>query len=155
MRAGRVSRSLMMDAFTCLECCDERDSRVLSMEPYYLKELCCAADSGLDAAIELVEGLIADKERIGANIQLTRGAIFSESVMMNLGTRLGRMRAHELVHQCAMQAAASGTTLQEELQRDSRLKDILEQEELNDLMKPENYVGLSAYFADRVADKTP
>src|SRR6266704_2036380 len=43
----------------------------------------------------LVGGLQVDEERMRKNLDLTRGLIVSEAVMMRLGPALGRQRAHD------------------------------------------------------------
>ena len=61
----------------------------------------------------LVSGLEVDAERMRANLDLTKGMIVSEAVMMGLGPHLGRQRAHDLVYDICRKVAATGEPLVE------------------------------------------
>ena len=50
-------------------------------------------------------------DRMRANLDLTRGMIVSEAVMMGLGPHLGRQRAHDLVYDICRKVSATGVPL--------------------------------------------
>ena len=80
----------------------------------------------------ILDGLSVDADRMRANLDLTRGGILAEELMMRLGETLGHETAHELVGRAAKRAAVSGAALDEELEGDVQLA------------APEDYVGWSA-----------
>ena len=51
--------------------------------------------------------------RMRANLDITKGMIVSEAVMMGLGPHLGRQRAHDLVYDICRKVAATGQPLVE------------------------------------------
>ncbi|MBS6955791.1 MAG: adenylosuccinate lyase family protein [Enterocloster asparagiformis] len=148
---GRIAGTLVMRAMQCLENTNERDCRVLCVEPYHLKEICCLADGTLDIALELFEHMEVHEERIRDNMEILGGLIFSEALMMRLADSFGRMEAHELVHELAMAAIEQKRKLRELVLEDSRIMAHLTEAELEQLMCPERYIGLAERFVDQVA----
>src|SRR5947209_11375078 len=65
----------------------------------------------LHQARTLLADLEVDEERMHANLEITRGQISTEAVMMGLAPHLGRQRAHDLVYDISRQASVSGRSL--------------------------------------------
>ena len=85
-----------------------------------------------------------------ANLDLTRGMIVSEAVMMELGPHLGRQRAHDLVYDICRKVAATGEPLLELLARDREIARHLDRAQLGKICDPANYLGLAGEMVDRV-----
>ena len=68
---------------------------------------------------EVAEGLVVDTERMRANIDATRGAIFAERVMMLLGASMGRDVAHKLLAEATHQSIQQKRRLMDVLQANS------------------------------------
>jgi adenylosuccinate lyase len=109
----------------------ERDMGPWAAEWIALPQACILAASVTDKLAWIVEGLSIDQARMRANLDLTRGGILAEELMMRLGRTLGHEAAHELVGRAARRAAESGAPLDEELDGDVALA------------APEDYVGWS------------
>ncbi len=62
-----------------------------------MADLVQATGSALDASAALIEDLHVDPERMRANLDATRGSVFSERAQMALAAALGRARAKALV----------------------------------------------------------
>jgi 3-carboxy-cis,cis-muconate cycloisomerase len=104
----------------------------------------------LESLVGVVGGLVVNADRMRENLDETRGFIVSEEVMMQLAPRLGRQRAHELLYEASM-AAERGTSLVEVLRADHTLvEQFPNADELERLLDPAGYTGLSAWFADAV-----
>ena len=56
-------------------------------------------------------GLQVDEKKMRANLDLTKGLIVSEAVMMGLGPHLGRQYAHDLVYDVCRKVVATGRPL--------------------------------------------
>jgi adenylosuccinate lyase len=93
----------------------ERDGAAWKTEWHVLPNASAATATALQLARELVEGLQVDVERMGSNLDAQRGYVLAESAMLELSKRLGKHRAHELVHQAALAGQERGITLQEAL----------------------------------------
>ena len=98
-------------------------------------------------SIDEAVGLRLGRERMRRNLDLTRGLIVSERVMLALGEHVGRQHAHDLVYEAAQRAHAVGTSFATELQEMSEVAANLTPEQLAELLDPSRYVGLSAAFA--------
>ena len=77
------------------------------------------------------------------NVDVLHGLILSEAVMLQLGEHLGRQTAHEVVHEASMLAFEQGRSLQELLMEDMRVTQHLSGTQIEALMNPEAYTGLS------------
>jgi 3-carboxy-cis,cis-muconate cycloisomerase len=99
----------------------ERDMGFWATEWIALPQACILAASVADKLAWILEGLSIDRDRMRANLELTRGGILAEELMMRLGRTLGHEAAHELVGRAARRAAEAGVALDEELEGDVAL----------------------------------
>ena len=128
----------------------ERSTGPWEIEWIALPEIFLLASGALAQTRLLVEGLEVDAGRMRANLDLTRGMIVSEAVMMGLGPHLGRQRAHDLVYDICRKVAASGEPLLELLARNAEISRHLTRAELEKLCDPARYLGLAGEMVDRV-----
>jgi 3-carboxy-cis,cis-muconate cycloisomerase len=117
----------------------------ISLPEIFLLTSGALAQSGL-----LVSGLEVDADRMQANLDLTRGMIVSEAVMMGLGPHLGRQRAHDLVYDICRKVAATGEPLVDLLARNAEISNHLTRAELDKMCDPQSYLGLAGEMVDRV-----
>jgi 3-carboxy-cis,cis-muconate cycloisomerase len=89
-------------------------------------------------------------ERMLHNLGISKGLISSEAVMMALAPSMGRQRAHDAVYAASMRAVEHDRPLRDELLADTALSGQVSAEQLDELLRPENYVGLAPRFVDRV-----
>jgi len=85
-----------------------------------------------------------------ANLDMTRGLIVSEAVMMGLAPKLGRDRAHDVLYAICHDPAMSEKSLTDLLLARKDVMAELSEDEIRKLTNPENYLGLSAAMVDRV-----
>ena len=109
----------------------------------------------LAQARSLVGGLQVDPARMRANLDLTKGLIVSEAVMMGLGPALGRQRAHDLVYDICRKVVAGDGTFLDLLAGHAEISPHMGREQLAALLDPANYVGLSGEMVDRVLAREP
>ncbi len=130
---------------------EERDLTNSSAERIILVEATVLADHILTKMIRVVERLELNLDRIRENLERVRGLNLSEAVMLALTRRgMGRQEAHELVREIAMRAYRNNTSLLDELVRDDRILKYFKREELEELLKPENYIGTARERVERV-----
>ncbi|EWY36450.1 3-carboxy-cis,cis-muconate cycloisomerase [Skermanella stibiiresistens SB22] len=115
-----------------------------------LPDLAMTAMGGLRQMADMVPGLEVDPGRMRANLETTRGLIMAERVMMALGARMGRLKAHELVEHATRKAVAENRHLRDVLAEDPAVTNELAADELDRLFDPLGYVGQAATFVDRV-----
>jgi len=74
----------------------------------------------------VLEGLVVDQERMARNLDLTRGLLFSQRVMLALVERgMDRKEAYELVQGYSMRCWEEGKDLRELLEGDDRVRALL------------------------------
>ena len=98
----------------------------------------------------LVSGLQVDEKKMRANLDLTRGLIVSEAVMMGLGPHIGRQYAHDLVYDICRQVVATGRPLVDLLAANKEVTRHLDRAALEKLCDPANYLGEAGAMVDRV-----
>jgi 3-carboxy-cis,cis-muconate cycloisomerase len=85
-----------------------------------------------------------------ANLDITRGLIVSEAVMMGLGPHIGRQYAHDLVYDICRKVIASGRPLVDLLAENPEVMRHLDRPALEKLCDPANYLGQAGEMVDRV-----
>ena len=128
----------------------ERSTGPWEIEWISLTEIFLLASGALAQTRLMLSGLEVDPARMRANLDLTRGMIVSEAVMMGLGPHLGRQRAHDLVYDICRKVATSGEPLLDLLAQDAETSRHLSRAELAKLCDPQNYLGLAGEMVDRV-----
>src|SRR5438552_8408561 len=128
----------------------ERSTGPWQIEWIALPEIFLLASGALAQTKLMLTGLEVDADRMRANLDLTRGAIVSEAVMMGLGPHLGRQRAHDLVYDICRKVAARGEPLVEVLARDRDISRHLTRAQLEKMCDPSAYLGLAGEMIDKV-----
>ena len=95
-------------------------------------------------------GLIVDERRMADNLDISRGLIVAEAVMMGLAPAIGRQEAHDVVYDACRVANDKGVTLAEALAADPRVARRIDRATIDRLTAPKNYLGLAPEMVDRV-----
>jgi adenylosuccinate lyase len=110
----------------------ERDISHSSVERVIGPDATILCDFMLARATDLVDGLVVHPERMRANLESTRGLIFSEGVLLSLVQKgLPRQRAYEMVQKNALAARDGGGTLHDRLASDGDVMKLLSRAELD------------------------
>jgi len=116
----------------------------------YVPEACIITAAILQHSKYVLSNLVVRPEAMRANLSLTGGLMGSEAVMLELAKRMGRQTAHELVHDLAMESISTGVPFKACLLGNATVAQHLSEADVDRLLDPECYVGLSAHFVDRV-----
>lgn len=87
------------------------------------------------------------------NLEKSKGLIMSEAVMMKLAEKIGRQEAHDVVYKLAMDAFENEKTLRGVLLEDQVVSNILSLNDIDELLNPISYTGLSHIFVANVTKK--
>ncbi|MGH8705971.1 MAG: 3-carboxy-cis,cis-muconate cycloisomerase [Burkholderiales bacterium] len=128
----------------------ERSTGPWEIEWIALPEAFCLAAGALNQSKFIVAGLEVDAKRMRAVLDLTRGLVVSEAVMMGLAPYLGRERAHDLVYDICRDAIKRDRPLLDLLAENGEITRHVDREKLAALCNPANYLGLSGVMVDRV-----
>ena len=132
----------------------ERATGPWEIEWIVLPEIFCLAAGALAQTEFVLKGLQVDEKKMRANLDLTKGLIASEAVMMGLGPYLGRQYAHDLVYEICRQVVATGRPLVELLAENAEIAKHLDRRALEKLCDPANYLGEAGAMVDRVLATT-
>ncbi len=99
-------------------------------------------------------GLIVDEAQMARNLDISRGLIVAEAVMMGLAPQLGRQEAHDVVYDSCRRANEQHITLAEALLADPQVTDRIDRATIERLTSPGNYLGLAPQMVDRVIAST-
>src|ERR1700735_5507073 len=86
----------------------ERATGPWEIEWIVLPEIFCFTAGALSQTEFVLTGLQVDEKRMRANLDITKGLIVSEAVMVGLGPYLGRQYAHDLVYDICRKVVAWG-----------------------------------------------
>jgi 3-carboxy-cis,cis-muconate cycloisomerase len=100
-------------------------------------------------------GLIVGEAQMAKNLDISRGLIVAEAVMMGLAPQLGRQEAHDIVYDACRHANEAHISLQEALAADPRITSRIDHETIARLTSPRNYLGLAPQMVDRVLNSMP
>jgi len=128
----------------------ERATGPWEIEWIVLPEIFCLASGALAQTLFVLKGLQVDEKKMRANLDLTRGLIVSEAVMMGLGPYLGRQYAHDLVYDICRKVVASGRPLIDLLAENEEVAKHLDRAALERLCDPARYLGQAGAMVDRV-----
>ena len=111
---ARVLRGNAVAALEDVALWHERDISHSSVERIILPDSTILLDHIQRRAIALVEGMVVNAERMRANLELTRGALFSQRVLLALVEGgMGRDDAYRVVQRLAQRAIAEEIPLRE------------------------------------------
>jgi 3-carboxy-cis,cis-muconate cycloisomerase len=128
----------------------ERATGPWEIEWIAVPEIFSLAAGALAQTRFMVSGLVVDEKKMRANLDITRGLIVSEAVMMGLGPYIGRQYAHDLVYDICRQVVATGRTLLDLLAENKEVAKHLDRAALEKLCDPANYLGQAGEMVDRV-----
>lgn len=133
---------------------DERDLTNSSCERIVFPEACVLTDHIIKLCIGVIEGLRFYPENIRRNLDLLRGLNMGEAVMIELAKRgVGRQEAHEIVRSSAMEAHETGKHFKEVLLSKPDVANYLNEEDINNLVDPDKYIGTAVEQVGAVVKK--
>ena len=128
----------------------ERSTGPWEIEWIVLPEIFCFSAGALAQTRFVLTGLQVDEKKMRANLDLTKGLIVSEAVMMGLGPYLGRQYAHDLVYDICRKVISTGRPLVDLLAENAEIAKHLDRAALEQLCDPANYLGEAGAMVDRV-----
>src|SRR6516165_8068878 len=94
-------------------------------------------------------GLIVDERQMAKNLDLSRGLIVAEAVMMGLAPQIGRQQAHDVVYDACRAVNEHGGTLAEALIAIPAVTQHFDRAAIERLTDPANYLGLAPQMVDQ------
>jgi len=145
---ARVVRAAALPALEDVALWHERDISHSSAERIILPDATIALDYMLQLFTRIMNGLDVFPDRMLANLNMTRGLIFSERVLLSL-VQAGMVRneAYLIVQAAAKRVWAGEGDLESILKTDTRITDRLSAEQLHDCFNIEHHMkGIDVPF---------
>ena len=150
---SRVIRGSVVSSLETIALEHERDISNSSLERINIPEGFILTDYILKQMTSILEGLVFDHENIRRNLDMTLGLSLTERVMLELVNRgVGRQRAHEVMRRLAMRCWGERRSLRDVMLENDEVGKIVTKADLDDWLKPENYIGTAVEQVDRVVE---
>ena len=138
---ARLVRGYALTAMENIALWHERDISHSSTERITLPDSCLALDYCLTLFTSVIKGLQVNPQKMKKNIELTRGLVFSQRVMLALIDKgLSRQKAYELTQRNAMKCWKGNKTFFSLLKADTEVTATLTQVELESLFDYQYYL---------------
>ncbi len=127
------------------------DTIGFTMENLIIPETCVLTGAVLSSARYFLENMRVKKAAMKRNLESSNGLIMTEALMLALSKKTGQKQtAHASVHRAAMEAWERGIPFSEFVLEYPAIIEHLAKDEVQELLKPENYLGLIDMCIDRV-----
>lgn len=146
--AAAQVRALVPLALEAMQTEHEADRTTSLMMDRAITEACGLTGDILQRLIVLLTGLQLFPERMRQNLDLSGGLIMAEALMLDLGTHMGRQRAHDAVYEAAQATVTTGRPFRALLAEDPQVSARLSAEQIEALLDPAQYTGLCRQFAE-------
>ena len=153
---ARIVRAQVTPVLEGIPLWHERDISHSSTERVALPDAAISTDYLLDRTTWLVTGLVVDAARMRANLELTRGLIYTSAVLLDLvAAGMSREDAYALVQAAAMDCWDHGTQFRDALrQQAAERAQPLDEARLDEAFRPERYVARLGPVFERLARLT-
>jgi len=128
----------------------ERSTGPWEIEWIALPEIFMLSAGALSQTRFVLEGLQVNEKKMRENLDITNGLIMSEAVMMGLGAKMGRNKAHDVVYDICREVVKTGKPLLDLLEENEEIRKAADRKTLEKLTDPANYLGVAGEMVDRV-----
>ena len=149
-KAVRQHAGLMLDAMVQDF---ERATGPWHAEWIAIPESFVLAAGALHQAKFALGGLIVDRARMAANLDMSKGLIVAEAVMMHMAPIIGRQQAHDVIYAACRVVNEQGGALADVLAKDPGVARQFDRAAIDRMTDPANYLGLAGAMVDRVLER--
>ncbi|MCW8804442.1 MAG: adenylosuccinate lyase [Ignavibacteriaceae bacterium] len=148
---ARVLRANAVAALENVALWHERDISHSSVERIIIPDSCIALNYMLDLIVKLIRDLLIYPENMKKNLNLTRGLVFSQTILLKLVDKgLSREEAYRIVQNAAMDVWANkDKLLKEELIKSKEVMSYISEKELEEIFNPDKILKNVDYIFQR------
>jgi len=148
---ARVLRANAVAALENVALWHERDISHSSVERIIIPDSCIALNYMLDLMIKLIKNLLIYPDNMMKNLNITRGLVFSQTVLLKLVDKgLSREDAYRIVQSSAMDVWANeGKFLKDELFKSKEVMSYITQNELEEIFNSDKILKNVDYIFKR------
>jgi adenylosuccinate lyase len=153
---ARVLRGNSVAAIENVALWHERDISHSSVERVIIPDSCIALDYMLDLMTKLIKNLVIYPDNMIRNLNLTRGLIFSQAVLLLLVNKgVSRERAYELIQGVTTEVwKDTSKNLKDELIRAEEIRKCVNEAEINRIFDNTNLLNNVDFIFSRTIDET-
>jgi adenylosuccinate lyase len=148
---ARITRSNLQTALENIPLWHERDISHSSAERIILPDSFIITDFLLAEMTDIIKNWVVHPDRMKANINLTRGLIFSQRVMLELTKKnISREDAYKLTQRNSLKAWEEQKDFKELLMADPEVTEMLSDEEIEECFSLDPYLDKIDYIYNKV-----
>jgi adenylosuccinate lyase len=152
---ARVLRANLLVALENMVLWHERDISHSSAERIIIPDSTIALDYILNLFLEILKGLVINKDRMLKNMELSYGLYASSKVLVMLMEKgIARDRAYNIVQRCAMKSWQEGIPFKEALLLDEEAKLLLSTQDIESATDPRSFLRNMNHIYNRVFEQT-
>lgn len=137
-------------AIESMFCEHERDGALWKIEWKAANEVVIMAGTSAAKAKKVFANLTVDAGKMRADLDILKGLMQSEGIMLELGKKIGKQTAHGIVYQICMDTFEQHADFCEMLLKNETVAQNMTREEIMGILDPEGYTGLSGEIVDEV-----
>ncbi|NNN19759.1 MAG: adenylosuccinate lyase family protein [Acidimicrobiaceae bacterium] len=134
--------------YGCLIAENERGAGGWQAEWPTLRDLISTAETSTKRSAMTLRHLVVDEAAMLRNLELGRGNVMAERVLLRLSEGMGRSAAHELVRDATRRSTKNQSSLIHELNQEAVFRESLSDDERIELFNPLSYLGSAQIFID-------
>lgn len=147
---SKISKANMMLAMESMGIEHERDGALWKVEWYSVSQCLISTGAAAKKMIHLLENLVVHKDKMLDNLNILKGLMLSEPVMLEIGKKIGKQTAHHLVYKIAMETFESNASFKDMLLKDELISENFSNEELDNILDPSKYTGFSKELVENI-----
>ena len=137
-------------AIESMFCEHERDGALWKIEWKAANEVVILAGSSSAKAKNVIANLKVDTKKMRANLDILKGLMQSEGIMLELGKKIGKQKAHSVVYQVCMDTFEQNEDFCEMLLKNELIAEHMTRVDILKILDPEGYTGFSGQIVDGV-----
>jgi 3-carboxy-cis,cis-muconate cycloisomerase len=118
-----------------------------------LPKLFKLASAAIEAAADAVDGLDVRGDAMAKNLQAAQGLNMAEAAAIALSPHLGHAAAHKLMQEITRDASRRGVSLRNAMEEAAKNEPALRQLDLDTVLDPARYLGISDELIDRCLER--
>jgi adenylosuccinate lyase len=131
----------------------ERDARAWKAEWLAIPQACVSLGKALALCAAMLDGLVVNADAMRRNLDLTKGYVLSEAVMIALAQHVGKQSAHTIIYEASMRGVAQGWTFRDALLNEPRITTHLNAQQLDALLDYRAHIGQIPEMVERVLER--
>ncbi len=149
----RLVRAQAPLAVECMNVEHERDWSCEIAEWDFVPAACIHLDAALEKTLDILKNLIVYPEKMQKNLNLLHGIMLSESIMIKLAAKLGRLTSHDVVYKTSMYAFENTISMYNALCENEEVMAHFSHDEIKAMLEPKSYIGKAGEFVDRTLSR--